>query len=159
MDDKRRMRTVKAYKHTAVSWGKSQAQITKLLTLQGIQDVRFTFLQSQYSLICEFNYPTKIEDKDVNVGIRIILPIPKSENGKEDERAKNQIHRALFYYLKTKFEALNFGLVEFMQEFMPHILIKELSGRQRTLYQIISPQYKEGLITQQQGEIKMLENK
>ena len=148
------MRTVKAYKSTQVNWAKSQAQIAKLLTLQGIQDIRFTFLQSQNSLVCEFNYPTKIENKDVNIGVRIILPIPK-----DDERAKNQIHRALFYYLKTKFEALNFGLVEFMQEFMPHLLINEPSGRKRTLYQIISPQYKEGLITNQQGEIKMLENK
>ena len=148
------MRTIKAYKSTQVNWAKSQASIAKLLTSQGIQDVRFTFLQTQNSLICEFNYPTKIENKDVNIGVRIILPIPK-----DDEKAKNQIHRALFYYLKTKFEALNFGLVEFMQEFMPHLLIKELSGRQRTLYQIISPQYKEGLIANQQGEIKMLESK
>ncbi len=148
------MRTVKAYKTTQVNWGKSQAQITKLLEQQGIQDIRFTFLQSQNSLVCEFNYPTKIDNKDVNVGVRIILPIPK-----DDEKARNQIHRALFYYLKTKFEALNFGLVEFMQEFMPHLLINELSGRKRTLYQIISPQYKEGLVTNQQGEIKMLEAK
>lgn len=148
------MRTIKAYKTTKVNWGKSQAQITKLLEQQGIQDIRFTFLQTQNSLICEFNYPTKIESKDVNVGVRIILPIPK-----DDERAKNQIHRALFYYLKTKFEALNFGLVEFMQEFMPHLLINEPSGRKRTLYQIISPQYQKGLMIGQQGEIKMLEEK
>ena len=147
------MVTIKAYKSTQVNWGKSQASITKLLTLQGIQDVRFTFLQSQHSLICEFNYPTKIENKDVNVGVRIILPIPK-----DDEKAKNQIHRALFYYLKTKFEALNFGLVEFIQEFMPHLLITEPSGRKRTLYQIINPQYTEGLLTKQQGEIKMIED-
>ena len=148
------MRTVKAYKHTAVNWGKSQAQITKLLEQQGIQDIRFTFLQTQNSLICEFNYPTKIEGKDVSVGVRIVLPIPK-----EDESAKNQIHRALFYYLKTKFEALNFGLVEFVQEFMPHLVVFNKQGESKTLYQIIQPQYQKGLVTGQQGEIKMLENK
>ena len=148
------MRIVRAYKTTKVNWGKSQAQITKLLEQQGVRDIRFTFLQSQNQLICEFNYPTKLENKDVNVGVRILLPIPDI-----DEKAKNQIHRALFYYLKTKFEALNFGLVEFMQEFMPHLLINEPSGRQRTLYQIISPQYNKGLITGQQGEIKMIEDK
>jgi hypothetical protein len=148
------MRTVKAYKHTAVNWGKSQAQITKLLEQKGIQDIRFTFLQTQNSLICEFNYPTKLDDKDVNVGVRILLPIPK-----DDEQAKNQIHRALFYYLKTKFEALNFGLVEFIQEFMPHLVVFDKQGNSKTLYQIIQPQYQKGLITGQQGEIKMLENK
>lgn len=149
------MRTVKAYKHTSVNWGKSQAQITKLLIQQGVQDVRFTFLQSQNQLICEFNYPTQIENKKVNVGIRIILPIPDWEN---PEKARNQIHRALFYYLKTKFEALNFGLVEFMQEFMPHLIVFN-KGVSQTLFQSIGPQYKKGLMTGQQGEIKMIEDK
>ena len=104
------MRTVKAYKQTSVNWGKSQAQIVKLLEQQNIQDTRFTFLQSRNELICEFNYPTRIENKDVLIGVRISLPVPKL---RDMEQSKNQIHRALFYYLKTKFEALNFGLVEF----------------------------------------------
>ncbi|MFA5154189.1 MAG: hypothetical protein WC554_16685 [Clostridia bacterium] len=147
------MRTVKAYKHTAVNWGKSQAQITKILEQQGVQDVRFTFLQTQNTLICEFNYPTKIENKDVNVGVRIVLPIPAN-----DDRAKDQIHRALFYYLKTKFEALNFGLVEFIQEFMPHLIVFD-KGVSKTMFQVIQPQYQKGLISGQQGEIKMLESK
>lgn len=147
------MRTVKAYKQTQVNWGKSQAQITKLLESQGVQDVRFTFLQSQNSLICEFNYPTELENKKVVVGVRILLPVPK-----DDDRARNQIHRALFYYLKTKFEALNFGLVEFIQEFMPHLIVFD-KGVSKTMYQIISPQYEKGLISGQQHEIKMLEQK
>ena len=36
-----------AYKATSVNWAKSQAQIGKLLDKAGIQDVRFTFMQSQ----------------------------------------------------------------------------------------------------------------
>lgn len=147
------MRTVKAYKATSVHWGKSQANISKLLETNGIQDTRFTFLQSRSELICEFNFPTVLEKKDVNIGVRITLPIPQSKN---PEQSKNQIHRALFYYLKSKFEALNFGLVEFTQEFMPHLIIFDKQGTSRTLYQIISPQYKKGLISGQQGEIKML---
>jgi len=150
------VRTIKAYKHTSVAWGKSQANITKLLTEYGIQDTRFTFLQSRNELICEFNYPTKIEDKDVSIGVRILVPIPKLE---DLEKAKNQIHRALFYYLKTKFEALSFGLVEFTQEFMPHLVIFDKQGNSKTLYQIISPQYSKGLITGQQDDIKMIEQK
>lgn len=147
------MRTVKAYKQTQVNWGKSQAQITKLLESQGVLDVRFTFLQSQNSLICEFNYPTELEGKKVVVGVRILLPVPK-----DDDRARNQIHRALFYYLKTKFEALNFGLVEFIQEFMPHLIVFD-KGVSKTMYQVISPQYEKGLISGKQHEIKMLEKK
>ena len=145
------MRT-KAYKQTQVNWGKSQAQITKLLESQGVQDVRFTFLQSQNSLICEFNYPTELENKKVVAGVRILLPVPNND------KARNQIHRALFYYLKTKFEALNFGLVEFIQEFMPHLIVFD-KGVSKTMYQTIGPQYEKGLISGQQHEIKMLEQK
>jgi hypothetical protein len=129
------MRTLKAYQSTSVHWGKSQADISKLLTKYGIQDTRFTFMQSRNELICEFNFPTQIEGKSVAIGVRILLPIPKS---KDLEKAKNQIHRALFYYLKTKFEALSFGLVEFVQEFMPHLIINQ-GGRSMTLYQIFNP--------------------
>jgi len=150
------MRTISSYQKTSVHWGKSQADISKVLTKHGIQDTRFTFLQSRNELICEFDFPTKIEEKDIKIGVRILLPIPKA---KDLEQAKNQIHRALFYYLKTKFEALSFGLVEFTQEFMPHLVIFDKQGHSRTLYQIISPQYKKGLLTGQQGEIRMLEQK
>jgi len=149
-----KMKILKSYKQTKVDWAKSQVQITKLLEVQGIQDIRFTFLQSRNELICEFNYPTKIENKDINVGVRILLPIPDNS-----EQAKRQIHRALFYYLKSKFEALNFKLVEFIQEFMPHLVIFDKQGNSRTLYQIISPQYKQGLISVNQGEIKMIEER
>lgn len=150
------MRTLKAYKATSVHWGKSQADISRLLTKHGIQDTRFTFLQSRNELICEFNYPTVIDKKEINIGVRILLPIPETKNL---EQAKNQIHRALFYYLKTKFEALQFGLVEFVQEFMPHLVVFDKKGRSQTLFQVISPQYYKGLISGEQGEIKMLSDK
>lgn len=150
------MRTLKAYKQTSVPWGKSQANITKLLDQYGVQDTRFTFLQSRNELICEFNYPTKIEEKNINVGVRILLPVP---NLKNQDQAKNQIHRALFYYLKTKFEALHFGLVEFVQEFMPHLVVFDKKGHSQTLFQVISPQYYKGLISGDQGEIKLLPEK
>lgn len=140
-----------AYKQTTVHWGKSQAQIMTLLEKQGVQDIRFTFLQSKNELICEFNYPSDIDNTDKFYGIRIVI---KVEN--DDDKFKNQIHRALFYYLKTKFEALNFGLVEFVQEFMPHLVITDKAGNQKTLHEIIMPQYKKGLVNGEQQEIKML---
>ena len=147
------MKIPKSYKQTKVNWGKSQAQIAKLLETQGILDVRISFLLSKNILVCEFNYPTKLEGKITNLGVRIALPVPDTS-----ERAKNQIHRALFYYLKTKFEALNFGLVEFIKEFMPYLVVFDKHGNSQTLFQIISPQYLQGVITGQQGEIKMIEH-
>ena len=146
---------LKSYKSTAVNWAKSQAQIGKLLDAVGISDVRFTFMQSQQSLICEFNYPDKVDDKTMNIGVRIIIRIP---DHKDPEQAKNQIHRALYYYLKSKFEALDFGLIEFMQEFMPHLIVFDKKGHTQTMYQMIAPQYQQGLISGTQKDIKLLGN-
>ncbi len=147
------MKTVSAYKATSVQWGKSQADISKLMTKQGIQDTRFTFAQSKNQLICEFNYPIIIAKVEKPVGVRIVLPIPITH---DLEKAKNQIHRALFYYLKTKFEALNFGLVEFTQEFMAHLVITNKQGQSTTLFQAVMPQFNKGLVNGEQGDIKML---
>lgn len=144
-----------SYKNTSVNWAKSQGEIGKLLDKVGIKDVRFTFMSSQDSVICEFNYLTEIDKKSVSIGVRILLPL--KSNG-DQEQSKNRVHRALYYYLKTKFEALEFGLVEFVQEFMPHLVITDKSGQTKTLYEIIAPQYNKGLITGQQGDIKMLPN-
>lgn len=146
------MKNVKSYAKTSVNWGKSQANICKLLEKNGIEDVRFTYLSSSNELVCEFNYPSEMQNKKVNIGIRILLPLPKIDN---KEQAKNQIHRALFYYLKSKFEAMNFGLVEFSQEFMAHLVIRDKTGNTKTLYQLIGQQYKDGLICGK-TDIKML---
>lgn len=147
------MNTIKSYKNTKVNWGKSQANICKLLERYNISDTRFTFLQSQNKLICEFNYPTKINDKPVNVGIRIIVPVPVLD---DQEKAKNQIHRALFYYLKSKFEAMQFNLVEFIQEFMPHIIVLDRSGKSKTIYEVFLPEYKDNVALGKQGYINLL---
>ena len=136
-----------AYKATTIHWGKSQADICNLLQKNGISDTRFTVTAT--CTICEFNYP----QKQGIASVRISVPIPES---RDTEKMKNQLHRALFYYLKTKFEALNFGLMEFMQEFLPYLVIKNSDGKSMTMYEAIAPQYKESLITGQQGAIAML---
>jgi len=144
----------KSYKYTKVNWGKTQAQITKLLSEQNIHDVRFTFLQSQHQLICEYNHPTEIQNKTYPIGIRIIWNIFD-----ESEQEKNRSHRALYHYLKSKFSAINEGTVEVIKEFMPHIVIFDKNGISKTLYEIIIPQYQRNLIEGKQHDIKMIEQK
>lgn len=147
-----------SYRDTSVHWGKSQANILRLLARFGVVDVRFTMLDSRGEVICEFNYPTKLEGKDVVVGVRIKVPLPPAGRLKDTERLKNQAHRALFYYLKTKFEALQFGLVEFIQEFLPHLVIADKSGHRGTVYQALGPKLKQSFVDGVQGNIPMLED-
>lgn len=152
----------KSYRTTTVHWSKSQTDIMKLLMKHGVQDVRFTTLQSRQEAFCEFNYPTQLEEKDVVIGVRIKVPLPPVGRLKDDERTKNQAHRALLYYLKSKFEALQFGLVEFIEEFLPHVTLMDKSGRSATVYQMLENKVKQGFITGQQSgtlEIPLLEKK
>ena len=147
-----------SYRTTTVHWGKSQADIMRLLSKQGILDTRFTMLESRQEVICEFNYPCELEGKKVQLGVRIQVPLPGQGRMRDGDRIKNQAHRALFYYLKTKFEALQFGLVEFIQEFLPHLTIMDKSGRQATVYQMVGEKLKHGYITGTQAGVKLLEN-
>ena len=49
----------------------------------------------------------------------------------EDERQRKQKMRALFWYMKTKIEAIQMGLVDLQHEFLPYLLTQ--SGR--TVYE------------------------
>ena len=150
------MSKISSYKSTSVNWAKSQAQIGKLLDKVGIKDVRFTFMQSQKSVICEFNYPSHLEGKAVNLGVRMIVKIPEN---KDDEKAKNQVHRALYHTLKAKFVSMEFGIEEFIQVFMAHLAVFDKNGQSSTLGQLITPQYNKGLISGEQKEITMIDYK
>jgi len=126
------LQQVKAYNNTSVNWAKSQAHIMKLLEDRGIEDIRFTSLsyntmaragfemmEDTYAIVLEFFKTTEVADGvGGKIPIKIIIP-----NLSKDERKKNQAYRIFFWYLKTKFEAVDTGLVEFEQEFMPHIAL------------------------------------
>jgi len=55
------------------------------------------------------------------------------------------MHRVLFHHLKAKFTAIECGLTEFMEEFMPHLIIMDKNGNSTTMGQTLLPQYKESL--------------
>lgn len=150
------MRTVQSYRHTTVHWGKSQSDTLRMLSKHGVRDVRFTMLDSQQMIICEFSFPTKLESKDVLLGVRIQIKLPSQGRLKDTDRNKNQVHRALFYYLKTKFEALQFGLVEFVEEFLPHLTLMDKQGNSSTVFQMIGSKVKQGYITgHQSGQLQL----
>ena len=152
----------KSYRTTTVHWAKSQANILKLLLKQGVQDVRFTTLASQGQAYCEFNYPMTLEGKDVVIGVRIKVPLPPQGRLRDTDQTTNQAYRALLYYLKSKFEALQFGLVEFIEEFLPHVTLHDKSGKSATVYQLLEGKVKQGFITGQQTgtlAIPLLESK
>lgn len=150
------MKRLNSYKNTSVNWAKSQCQIGKLLDQAGVRDVRFTFMKSQSSIICEFNYPSELEGKSVTIGVRIVTKLKESKN---EEQEKNRVHRILFNKLKSRFLEIQEDTKEFVKVFMSDLIVFDKNGNSSTMSQLILPQYNKGLITGEQKEIKMLESK
>lgn len=143
----------KAYKNTKVDFIKSQQQINGLLEKNGIAERQFTDSLEEGKSQIIFLKPLEFEGKRFKIGVKITVP-------SVSEKTRNQLYRALFYYLKAKFESLTFGFVEeyneaFVKEFMPY-LITDKAGR--TVADLILPKYASVLPNVKQGETLYLES-
>ena len=130
---------MKAYRGTKIVWAKTQTKIVKLLNSKKIFETRFTNLQDKFVL--EF----RVTDKEKPIAIRIIVPLKTQSTENKQQQELNQMHRVLFHHLKAKFIAIECGLTEFMEEFMPHLIIMDKNGNSTTMGKTLLPQYKESL--------------
>jgi len=62
----------------------------------------------------------------------------------------------LFYHIKAKFVAIESGLAEFMEEFMPHLIVMDKNGNSTTMGTVLIPQYKKNLESGEQKDFKLL---
>lgn len=138
-----------SYVKTTVNYTKTQGEIIQLFDKYGIQDVRFTSLGSTGKLILEFTNLVEIQKKMVPVSVRIAIPNITEKN-------RNQLHRALYYYLKSKMEALSFEFIEFTKEFFPYLVTLDDTGRPITIYDYLGPQYKLALSSGQNHVLNLL---
>ena len=142
-----------AYKGTSVNWAKTQTDIAKMLTSKGIYQTRFTNLEDKFAVEFLVNLP----DQQKPVAVRILVPIKEtSKNQKKREQELNRLHRVLFYHIKAKFVAIESGLTEFMEEFMPHLIVMDKNGNSTTMGTVLIPQYKKNLESGEQKDFKLL---
>lgn len=141
-----------AYKGTSVNWSKSQTAIVKMLTQKGIYQTRFTNLEDKFAV----EFLATLNENEKPVGVRILVPIKTTENEKKREQELNRLHRVLFYHLKAKFVSIESGLTEFMEEFMPHLIVMDKQGNSTTMGTILIPQYKKNLESGEQKDFKLL---
>lgn len=159
-------KTMKNYRNTTVHWGKSQTDIMKLLSDRGIYDVQFTNIghdtasngglimkPNTYAIMLLFQKDEKVANGvSGKIPVRIIIPnIPQGDN-----KALNQYYRVLFWYLKTKFEAVDTGLVEFAEEFMAHLQITDKQGFVARVWDTFKQGYYRAIETGTQGNVNLL---
>lgn len=135
---------ISAYLKTKVSHYRTQEVMTKLLEKHGITEIRFT--QSIDQIMLEFNYPHQVKNKELYLGVRFVLKLPESNGEKERQQIRNQYFRALFYVLKSKLEAVEFGIRNFGQEFLGDLVYLLPNGKTATVSEIIAPQIEKSMI-------------
>ena len=134
------MSDYKAYSKTSINHFKTQEQLSKILKEHKISDIAYMDKSSEKQIIIVFKTELQMEGKSVPVGVKIVLP-----NVVEDNRDSK--YRVLFWYLKSKFEAIDSGLFEdyntsFVKEFYPHLMV----GRGQTLYESLAPQLNNAML-------------
>ena len=144
---------MRAYGGTRVNWSKSQTAIVKMLNRRGIYQTRFTNLEDKFAV----EFAATLPGFTKPVSVRILVPIRyKGDNEEKRQRELNVLHRVLFYHLKSKFIAIDAGLTEFMEEFMPHLILMDGKGNSSTLGQAMLPQYRERIESGDQKPFLML---
>ena len=102
------------YEDTSVSTGDSMTQLDKLLSAAGIAVTRWT---TRVDAIC-----FEFQPKEGGEGFRIEVPIPPAEPGRDSEQARRQAFRLLFWYVKSKLEAVDAGLADWRTEFLAYMI-------------------------------------
>lgn len=131
------------YKTTTVNKGKTLGEIIGLLETHGIKDYQWTRLQNLDMLA----FPIKIKRTDVEVGFMVKLTVPKlmypTRIGKGRNAPKTMSYlenvswRVFWWHLKSKLEAIEFGISDEVKEFMYNIHYALPNGREMGLGQMI----------------------
>ena len=117
------MTTLKSYVGTSIPPAKSRENVEELLIRVGAKGFRWA---------STVGYPGR-EVLEAVIGWSERSLAFRLEVLYEDEKQRKQRMRALYWYMKTKIEAVQMGLVDMEHEFLPYLLGKD----GRTMYEQI----------------------
>ena len=123
-----------AFGATKVAFTKSMQEVEGVLSLHGIRESRFTHARPQRAPKTSFDVSQEtagyvlyefVKGKDDDQrGVRITVryqPRIGPKGGLTGSTAE-MAGRALYWYLKGKFDAIDYGIEEFDVAFMPHLM-------------------------------------
>ena len=123
-------RRTKAYAATTVSLASTQEDIRKLLKRYGAKGLQVTEQFDPSVIQLRFQVPVE-SGEDVGLAF-VSMDIPTGEgearNQKQVEQYRRQAGRALYFYLKTQLEAVDFGLVKLEEAFLAHFEVPGYGG-------------------------------
>ena len=127
------------YKTTKISKGKTYGEIIGLLETNGIKDYQWTRLKG----VDELAFPLTIDRKGVTQQFLVKMAVPKlmypisKGRGKYAPKTVTYLEdvswRIFWWYLKSKLEAIRFGISDEIKEFMYNIHYALPDGSMRSL--------------------------
>jgi hypothetical protein len=125
---------------TTVPYERTKAEIEILLKSYGVKGIRWTSMEGQEDLL-EFVIEAEVQGVKKQLGIAVRPPhiyIKKKIRGQiVNTENINQEYRLLFHWIKSKIEAVVWGLSTIEKEFLSEILMKLPNGEQTTVGEIV----------------------
>lgn len=135
------MRKSIPYANTKIAPEQTKAEIETMLKEHGIVDIQWTTYQGDTTLKFLFRVTIRGVEKEVMFAFKPpIISMKKKQYSRQNYRYETITtdnapvsYRLLFWYLKSKLEAVQFGLETVEKEFMSHILVALPGGKETTL--------------------------
>lgn len=128
------------YRDTEVNYTRTKAEIECLLKSYGVKATRWTSQEGKDDIL-EFVAEVEVRGVKKAVGISVSPPhiyIQKKLGGKlVNTENINQEYRLLFYWLKSKIEAITWGMSTVEREFLSEITTKLPDGRTVSVGEIV----------------------
>ena len=128
------------YMDTTVPYERTKAEIEILLKSYGIKNIRWTTLEGQDDTL-EFIIEAQVQGVKKQLGVAVKPPhiiLKKKLHGKlVDTENINQEYRLLFHWIKSKIEAVVWGLSTIEKEFLSEVLMKLPNGQQSTVGDVV----------------------
>ena len=128
------------YMDTEVPYERTKAEIEILLKSYGVKGIRWTSLEGQDDVL-EFIIEAEVGGVRKQLGISVKPPhifIKKKLRGQlVNTESLNQEYRLLFHWIKSKIEAVVWGLSTIEKEFLSEILLKLPNGQQSTVGEMV----------------------
>ena len=128
------------YMDTQVPYERTKAEIEILLRSYGVKGIRWTSLEGQDDIL-EFIIEAEVLGVKKQLGIEVKPPhivIQKKIHGKlEASENINQEYRLLFHWIKSKIEAVVWGLSTIEKEFLSEVRLRLPDGRETTVGRVV----------------------
>jgi hypothetical protein len=130
------------YADTEVPYERTKAEIEILLKSYGVKGIRWTSLEGQDDVL-EFIIEATLQGVKKQLGIAVKPPhifIQKKlpRQGLVQTENINQEYRLLFYWIKSKIEAVVWGMSTVEREFLSEILLKLPDGSQSNVGAVVT---------------------